>query len=134
MLGLKLIIIVVDNGGYGCIHRLQQFCGNVGFNNLIQDCKTSQEEVIRVDFAAHAHSMGAESEQVKSISTLELALERARKSQKTYVISILTDPNTSVEQGGNWWDVAVAEVSKEEGVKKARKNYDTQKEEQFKNL
>ena len=134
MLGLKLIIIVVDNGGYGCIHRLQKFCGNTGFNNLMQDCRTTQEEVIRVDFAAHAHSMGAESEQVEGIAALEIALERARKSEKTYVISILTDPNTSVEQGGNWWDVAVAEVSEEEGVNKARKNYDSQKEEQFKNL
>jgi 3D-(3,5/4)-trihydroxycyclohexane-1,2-dione acylhydrolase (decyclizing) len=134
MLGLKLIIIVVDNGGYGCIHRLQQFCGNTGFNNLIQDCRTSQEEVIRVDFAAHANSMGAESEKVESIAALEIALEKARKSEKTFVISILTDPNSTVEQGGNWWDVAVAEVSEEEGVKKARKNYDSQKEEQFKNL
>ena len=100
----------------------------------MQDCRTTQAEVTRVDFAAHAHSMGAESEQVEGIAALEIALERARKSEKTYVISILTDPNTSVEQGGNWWDVAVAEVSEEEGVNKARKNYDSQKEEQFKNL
>ena len=134
MLGLKLIIVVVDNGGYGCIHRLQENCGNSGFNNLIGDCRSPQNEVMRVDFAAHARSMGAKSEEVEGIASLEKALERARNSETTYVINILTDPNKTVEEGGNWWDVAVAEVSNEKGVNKARKNYELQKEKQFKNL
>ena len=134
MLGLKLIIVVVDNGGYGCIHRLQENCGNSGFNNLIRDCRSTQNEVMRVDFAAHALSMGAKSEEVEGIASLEKALERARNSETTYVINILTDPNKTVEEGGNWWDVAVAEVSNEKGVNKARKNYELQKEKQIKNL
>ncbi len=134
MLGLKLIIVVVDNGGYGCIHRLQENCGNSGFNNLIRDCRSTQNEVMRVDFAAHARSMGAKSEEVEGIASLQKALERARNSETTYVINILTDPNKTVEEGGNWWDVAVAEVSNEKGVNKARKNYELQKEKQIKNL
>ena len=134
MLGLKLIIVVVDNGGYGCIHRLQENCGNSGFNNLIRDCRSTQNEVMRVDFAAHARSMGAKSEEVEGIASLENALERARNSETTYVINILTDPNKTVEEGGNWWDVAVAEISNEKGVNKARKNYELQKEKQIKNL
>ena len=134
MLGLKLIIVVVDNGGYGCIHRLQENCGNSGFNNLIRDCRSTQNEFMRVDFAAHARSMGAKSEEVKGIASLEKALERARSSETTYVINILTDPNKTVKEGGNWWDVAVAEVSNEKGVNKARKNYEPQKEKQIKNL
>ena len=134
MLGLKLIIVVVDNGGYGCIHRLQENCGNSGFNNLSRDCRSTQNEVMRVDFASHARSMGAKSEEVKGIASLEKALERARNSETTYVINILTDPNKTVKEGGNWWDVAVAEVSNEKGVNKARKNYELQKEKQIKNL
>ena len=104
MLGLKLIIVVVDNGGYGCIHRLQENCGNSGFNNLIRDCRSIQNEAMRVDFAAHARSMGAKSEEVEGIASLEKALERARNSETTYVINILTDPKKTVEEGGNWWD------------------------------
>ena len=134
MLGLKLIIVVVDNGGYGCIHRLQENCGNSGFNNLIRDCRSTQNEVMRVDFAAHARSMGAKSEEVESIASLEKALKKARNSETTYVINILTDPNKTVIEGGNWWDVAVAEVSNEKGVNKARKSYELQKEKQIKNL
>ncbi|MBR9905577.1 MAG: 3D-(3,5/4)-trihydroxycyclohexane-1,2-dione acylhydrolase (decyclizing), partial [Gammaproteobacteria bacterium] len=40
MLGHKLIVVVLDNRGYGCINRLQQATGGAGFNNLLQDCRT----------------------------------------------------------------------------------------------
>ncbi|MBH0619680.1 3D-(3,5/4)-trihydroxycyclohexane-1,2-dione acylhydrolase (decyclizing), partial [Salmonella enterica] len=32
MLGLKLTIVLLDNGGYGCINRLQAECGGAPFN------------------------------------------------------------------------------------------------------
>ncbi|MEP7085092.1 MAG: 3D-(3,5/4)-trihydroxycyclohexane-1,2-dione acylhydrolase (decyclizing), partial [Betaproteobacteria bacterium] len=38
MLGIKLLIVVQDNRGYGCIHRLQVAAGVPGFNNLLDDC------------------------------------------------------------------------------------------------
>ena len=38
MLGRKLIVVVLDNRGYGCINRLQQAVGGVPFNNLFDDC------------------------------------------------------------------------------------------------
>ena len=34
MMGKKLIVTVLDNGGFGCINRLQQACGGAAFNNL----------------------------------------------------------------------------------------------------
>src|SRR5438034_1152026 len=38
MLGHKLIVVVLDNRGFGCINRLQQACGGAPFNNLLADC------------------------------------------------------------------------------------------------
>ena len=38
MLGRKLIVVVLDNRGFGCINRLQQAVGGVPFNNLFDDC------------------------------------------------------------------------------------------------
>ena len=35
MLGLKLTIVLLDNGGFGCINRLQQATGGAAFNNLV---------------------------------------------------------------------------------------------------
>src|SRR5206468_7934435 len=38
LLDKKLIVVVLDNSGFGCINRLQQACGSVPFNNLLADC------------------------------------------------------------------------------------------------
>jgi len=37
MLGLKLILVVLDNRGFACINRLQQATGGAPFNNLLRD-------------------------------------------------------------------------------------------------
>jgi 3D-(3,5/4)-trihydroxycyclohexane-1,2-dione acylhydrolase (decyclizing) len=37
MLGLKLVVVLLDNRGYGCINRLQHATGGAGFNNLLAD-------------------------------------------------------------------------------------------------
>ena len=49
----KLIIVVLDNRGFGCINRLQQACGGAPFNNLLDDCVPGWRGA-RIDFAAHA--------------------------------------------------------------------------------
>eukprot|EP00903_Cladosiphon_okamuranus_P004411 g4409.t1 len=47
MLGVKIIVVVLDNGGFGCIHRLQNGLGSAGFNNLLEDCKTAPADLIK---------------------------------------------------------------------------------------
>lgn len=134
MIGQKIIMVVLDNRGYGCIHRLQQFCGGPGFNNMLDDCLTIPEGAPKIDFAAHAKSMGASSEKVTTIAELEEALVRAKASPISYLITLDTDPDITTENGGHWWDVAVPEVSDREQVRQARKTYDAHKARQFKNL
>src|SRR5262245_8595422 len=56
MLGQKLIVVVLDNRGYGCINRLQQACGGAAFNNLFADCLQAPQGAPRIDFALHAKS------------------------------------------------------------------------------
>jgi len=124
MLGRKLIVVVLDNRGFGCINRLQQACGGAPFNNLLADCVQAQEGAPRVDFAAHAASMGAHAENVGSIAELEAALVRARAAQRTSVIAIETDPNRTTAEGGAWWEVAVPEVSSRTEVQRARAQYE----------
>ncbi len=64
-----------------------------------------------IDFVAHARSLGADAEKAANIAELEQAMERALRSDRSYVIVIDTDPEASTEAGGAWWDVAVPEVS-----------------------
>jgi 3D-(3,5/4)-trihydroxycyclohexane-1,2-dione acylhydrolase (decyclizing) len=122
MLGQKLTITVLDNRGFGCINRLQQSTGGAPFNNLLADAR--HDTLPEIDFAAHAASLGARSEKVTGVAELSAALERARASDRTYVIVIDTDPMISTEAGGAWWDVAVPEVSERAQVRAARVAYE----------
>ena len=54
-LGAKLNIVVLDNGGFGCIDRLQRATGGEAFNNLMPGGHG-------IDFRAHAASLGAQAE------------------------------------------------------------------------
>jgi 3D-(3,5/4)-trihydroxycyclohexane-1,2-dione acylhydrolase (decyclizing) len=115
MLGTKITLIITDNRGYGCISRLQHAAGGERFNNLF-DYNTLDGANHSVDFVKHAESMGAVAEKVKSLADLEAALKRARKSARTNVIVIDTDPMPSTDAGGTWWDVGVPEVSSRKQV------------------
>ncbi len=123
MLGRKLIVVVLDNRGFGCIDRLQRATGGESFNNLLDDARHTVPSAI--DFAAHAGAMGAISEKVGSIAELEPAMDRARASERSYCIVIDTDPAEGTAAGGHWWDVAVPEVSAREEVRAARQAYET---------
>src|SRR5438876_5864130 len=104
MLDKKLNIVVLDNGGFGCIDRLQRSCGGPSFNNLFPNGSG-------IDFAGHAASLGAISHKVPSLAELEAAPPETRAGRRTSVIVIATDPAASTSAGGAWWDVAVPEVS-----------------------
>lgn len=122
MMGMKLVIVVLDNRGFGCIHRLQRATGGAPFNNLLADSR--RQSPTPVDFAAHAAALGARSEKVADVGALSSALERARASSRTSVIVIDTDPQAATRAGGAWWDVAVPEVSDRDSVRAARVEYE----------
>ena len=132
MLDKKLIIVVLDNRGYGCINRLQQACGNAPFNNMLADCLQAGEGAPQIDFALHAKSLGALSEHVDGIAGLEQALVRARAASRTYLICIDTDDTRTTDEGGCWWEVAVPEVSTQPGVQAARARYELDRQGQAK--
>ena len=105
----KLIIIVCDNGGHAVINRLQLFKGGKEFNCLFESSKAPN--LSPVNFSQHAESMGAKSEQVSSISDLEEAFKRAKKSDVTYVISIKTHSYQWLE-GSAYWESPTLEIPK----------------------
>jgi 3D-(3,5/4)-trihydroxycyclohexane-1,2-dione acylhydrolase (decyclizing) len=111
MLGAKLLVVVLDNRGYGCIQRLQQACGGASFNNLLAEGVREGGEDVRVDFAAHARALGAEAVHVDGLPALREALARARAATRTQVIVIDTTHTRTTDDGGCWWEVGIPEVS-----------------------
>ena len=129
MLGHKIIVVVLDNRGFSCINRLQNATGNRSFNNLLKDCESDDSHPV-VNFALHAESLGANSEYVENIDELESALERARSSSKSYLISLVTDSHKISPEGGCWWEVAVPEVSSNEKGEEIYESYKKAKKKQ----
>lgn len=119
--GHKMIVIVCDNGGFAVINRLQNFKGGASFNNLIKDSRV--KEPFPVDFAKHAEAMGALARHVESLADLEEAMDWAKSTDRTTVISITSDAFAWVP-GDAAWDVGVPEVSQRETVRAARTEHD----------
>lgn len=114
-MGRKLVVVLLDNRGFGCIHRLQQATVGEEHNNLLSGPS--------VDFVMHARSLGAKAEKVESLASLPAALERAVAAKETSVVVIETDGKKSTQAGGTWWDVPVAEVSANPKTRAAREKY-----------
>ena len=125
-LGYRLVVVVLNNRGFGCINRLQRATGGAAFNTLWED--STHTVLPDIDFVAHAASLGAIAEKAGSIGALEQALRRAQQSERTHVIVIDTDPALSTAAGGAWWDVAIPEVSSRAEVDAARAAFLSQRQ------
>ncbi len=118
MLGVSLTVVLVDNRGFGCIDRLARASGGEGLDNLLPSAAP------RIDFVAHARSLGAAAEAVNDIAALEAALVRARVARSVTVVVVETDPARATAAGGHWWDVAIPAVSTSAAVVAARDAYE----------
>ncbi|MEZ8028822.1 3D-(3,5/4)-trihydroxycyclohexane-1,2-dione acylhydrolase (decyclizing) [Enterovibrio norvegicus] len=122
--GHKMIVLVCDNGGFAVIRKLQTNTGNTAFNNQLEDCTTERYyELPRVDFVSHARGLGANAEKVEHLSDFEAAFERAKASDKTYVI--VTDIDDTVWSSCDaWWEVGLSEVTDNESIANARDQWE----------
>jgi 3D-(3,5/4)-trihydroxycyclohexane-1,2-dione acylhydrolase (decyclizing) len=133
--GLKLNIVLLDNHGFSSIGGLSRACGNEGMGtNYRYRCGEKYDgEILPVDFAANAASLGAWAVRAHTAEELKAALVSAQEQPRTTVVVVETSYDDRVPGYESWWDVAVAEVSERESVKAARQKYDEarKKERQF---
>ena len=130
----KMIILVLDNGGFAVINKLQNNTGNESFNNLIKDCPTIKEP-FAVDFAGHAKSMGALTENVENADELAEAFKRAKANDKTTVIVMNVDAYEGwTTEGHTWWEVGTPEVSESKKVSDAHDDWESTRAEQRKGV
>lgn len=128
--GKKLIILVLDNGGFAVINKLQNNTGNESFNNLIADSNIATEP-FAVDFEAHARALGAEAETVANAGELAEAFARAKASSKTYVICMKVDPYVGwTDQGHAWWEVGTPHISNNAKVRSAHEEWEAGRDRQ----
>jgi 3D-(3,5/4)-trihydroxycyclohexane-1,2-dione acylhydrolase (decyclizing) len=134
---VPIVIVLVDNHGYASIGALSRSIGSSGFGTLYRysdngsvPLDPASTEVLPLDLAANAESLGARVVRAKTISELREGLTAARGSDGPVVIHIEADRYLGVPSYESWWDVPVAEVSEEDGVRAARESYERAHEHQ----
>ena len=128
--GHKMIVVVCDNGGFAVINRLQTNMGSPSFNNLIKDARiVDKDNPTYVDFAKHAEAMGALARHCTSLADLQSALEWAKTTDRTTVLTITSDAYSWTDGGADWY-VGVPEVSDRQSVREARKKQEAFRQKQ----
>jgi 3D-(3,5/4)-trihydroxycyclohexane-1,2-dione acylhydrolase (decyclizing) len=125
--GVRLTILILDNQGFASIGGLSRAVGCSGFSTQYRyrNPATGQldGDVLSVDFAANAESLGARVIRACTSEAIRAALDTARGSDRTTAIVIPVDPEQRVGGYESWWDVPIAEVSTIEEVRDARAEY-----------
>jgi 3D-(3,5/4)-trihydroxycyclohexane-1,2-dione acylhydrolase (decyclizing) len=132
--GIKLIVVLVQNHGFGSIGALSRSVGVQGFGTRYRyrDPDSGQLDggFLPVDLAANAASLGAHVLRAGSVADLRAALAAARAAEGTTVIHVETDPSVPSPDSQAWWDVPVAEVSALGSAREARAGYEVSKRTQ----
>jgi 3D-(3,5/4)-trihydroxycyclohexane-1,2-dione acylhydrolase (decyclizing) len=135
--GYKLTIVLVDNSGFSSIGALSRSVGSDGFGTHYRyrkdgsiglDSEEEPGEVLPVDLATNAESLGAHVIRTEDIQGLKEALGRAKDVNRTVVIHIPVDRYEGVPDYDAFWDVPVSEVSEMEAVISAREEYTKNRE------
>ena len=130
--GIKFNIILLNNNGFASIGGLSQSIGSQRFGTKYRYRDETGQltgDILPLDFAQNARSLGAYVIEAHDIDSLKAALLEAKSQTRTTVITIETDLTKGIP-GYAWWEVAIAEVSEIETVQKARADYIEHKKNQ----
>jgi len=129
--GVKVIVVLVQNHGFASIGGLSETVGvqRFGTRYRYRDPGTGRldGDVLPVDLAANAASLGVRVFRAETIAGLKAALAQAKDEPGPVLVHIETDPMVPAPDSETWWDVPVAEVSALADTRRAREAYEKAK-------
>ncbi|MFC6016224.1 3D-(3,5/4)-trihydroxycyclohexane-1,2-dione acylhydrolase (decyclizing) [Plantactinospora solaniradicis] len=129
--GVKLIVVLVQNHGFASIGELSESVGAPRFGTWYRYRNPSSGrldgDVLPVDLAANAASLGVRVLRAGGVDELRAALREAKAGAGPTLVHVETDPLVPAPGSGSWWDVPVAEVSELDATREARKRYEAAK-------
>jgi 3D-(3,5/4)-trihydroxycyclohexane-1,2-dione acylhydrolase (decyclizing) len=131
--GVKIIVVLVQNHGFASIGALSEQLGSQRFGTRYRYRSASGRldgDVLPVDLAANAASLGVDVLVAQDGPSLEAALRKAKAADRTTVVHVETDPLIDAPASESWWDVPVSEVSTLESTQGARAVYEDWKARQ----
>ncbi len=137
---IPIVIVLVDNHGYASIGALSRSVGSAGFGTHYRFAANGSlpvddaagaglappaaSDVLPLDLAANAESLGARVVRATTIADLRAALAGAPADGGPTVVCIETDRYAGVPGYDSWWDVPVAQTSEQDTVRAARRQYE----------
>ena len=129
--GVKLVVVLVQNHGFASIGDLSESVGSQRFGTRYRyrDERTGRldGDILPVDLAANAESLGVRVHRANSVAGFRAALVAAKRATGPVLVHVETDPLVPAPGSEAWWDVPVAEVSRLESTRQARKAYESGK-------
>ncbi len=121
--GIKIHVVVFDNGGYQVIDNLQTSQGIVKFGNDLRfrDPSTGRltGAMIPLDFAKNGESYGAKGYSPKTMAEFRDAVKSALAGERVAVIDAKVTPKSMTHGYESWWRVGTAQVSENPKVVEA---------------
>jgi 3D-(3,5/4)-trihydroxycyclohexane-1,2-dione acylhydrolase (decyclizing) len=131
---IKLIVVLVQNHGFASIGALSESVGAPRFGTWYRyrnpDTGRLDGDVLPVDLAANAASLGVRVLRAKGVDELRAALHDAKAHDGPTLVHVDADPLVYAPSSEAWWDVPVAEVSELDATRQARKQYEAAKTNQ----
>jgi 3D-(3,5/4)-trihydroxycyclohexane-1,2-dione acylhydrolase (decyclizing) len=125
---VKLTVVLVQNHGFASIGSLSEAVGSQRFGTAYRyrnpETGRLDGDVLPVDLAANAASLGVTVTRVRTIVELAASLEAARSEEGPVLIHVETDVSKDAPSSQSWWEVPVAEVSRLATTQQAREAYE----------
>lgn len=128
--GVPVNVVLIQNHGYASIGSLSEELGSQRFGTKYRyrsDHGRLDGDILPVDLAANAESLGAEVIRAHSADEIADAIKHAKTSPRPTVIYVESDLLTNAPDSKSWWDVPVSETSTLESTQQAREVYEAWK-------
>ncbi|MGL4383307.1 MAG: 3D-(3,5/4)-trihydroxycyclohexane-1,2-dione acylhydrolase (decyclizing) [Bacilli bacterium] len=112
----KIIVLLFDNSGFGCINNLQVSKHNP---TSLTEFRDYNNDLMVMDYALIAQGYQLESYQVTTLRQLQDALIKASQASGSVLIDIKVLPKTMSDGYDAWWHNGLTNNSKTKAIKKA---------------
>jgi 3D-(3,5/4)-trihydroxycyclohexane-1,2-dione acylhydrolase (decyclizing) len=119
--GLKIVVVIIENGGYQSIRGLQVGKTGTEFGTELRRRDRREDRLsgalLEIDYVANARSMGCCARRANSLEELVDAIAQARAQDGPSVIVVPVEPHRLMSGTECFWDVGIAQHSSRDDVR-----------------
>jgi 3D-(3,5/4)-trihydroxycyclohexane-1,2-dione acylhydrolase (decyclizing) len=122
--GVKINVLLFDNGGFGCINNLQM---GKGIKSLATEFRDQNNNFLKIDYAMNAGAYGFKTYTARTLDELEKALKDSKSVKESVLIDIKVLPKTMTNGYGGFWYTGLNSLPRNEKQKQALLERDNKK-------